>query len=75
MKMFGKKKQHITLTFDKAGKCPVIRSSICTGEQVAGFKDMDTGKFHEVMLIQSDSDFQEFLRLYGVAESDVAREW
>ncbi|MDE7262313.1 MAG: aspartate dehydrogenase [Oscillospiraceae bacterium] len=71
--MFGKKKQPIA--FDKTGKRPVIRSSICTGEQVAGFKDLDTGKFHEVMLIQTDADFREFLRLYGVAEADVGREW
>ena len=75
MKIFGKKKQQAIPTFDKTGKRPVIRSSICTGEQVAGFKDIDTGKFHEIMLIQSDSDFQEFLRLYSVAESDITREW
>jgi len=72
--MFGKKKVGRP-TFDKTGKRPVIRSSICTGEQVAGFKDVETGKFHEVMLIRDDGDFQEFLRLYGVAEADVGREW
>lgn len=72
--MFGKKKQ-AKPAFDKTGKRPVIRSSICTGEQVAGFKDMETGKFHEVMLIRSEEDFQEFLGLYDVAEADVGREW
>ena len=72
--MFGRKKQ-ARPAFDKTGKRPVIRSSICTGEQVAGFKDPDTGKFHEVMLIRTDRDFQEFLRLYDVAEADVGREW
>ena len=73
--MFGRKKQQAAPAFDKTGKRPVIRSSICTGEQTAGFKDIETGKFHEVMLIQSERDLQEFLRLYGVAESDVTREW
>lgn len=71
--MFGKKKARPA--FDKTGKCPVIRSSICTGEQVAGFKDAATGKFQEVMLIRSEGDFQEFLRLYDVSEADVRREW
>lgn len=73
--MFGRKKQQNKPAFDKTGKRPVIRSSICTGEQVAGFKDVETGKFHEVMLIRDDGDFQEFLRLYDVAEADVGREW
>ena len=71
--LFGKKKAKPA--FDKAGKRPVIRSSICTGEQVAGFKDIETGKFHEVMLIRSDGDFREFLEQYDVAETDVEREW
>ena len=32
-------------TYGKSGKIPVIRSSICTGEQVAGFKDPVSDKF------------------------------
>ncbi len=73
--MFGRKKRQAKPVFDKTGKQPVIRSSICTGEQVAGFKDADTGKFHEIMLIRDDGDFQEFLRLYDLAEADVGREY
>ena len=73
--LFGKRKKPAETSYDKAGKIPVIRASICTGEQVAGFKDVETGKFHEVMLIRTDGDFQEFLRLYDVAEADVGREW
>ncbi len=73
--MFGRRKHQARPDFDKTGKRPVIRSSICTGEQVAGFKDIETGKFHEVMLIRDDGDFREFLRLYDVAESDVGREY
>lgn len=73
--MFGKKKQRAKPDFDKTGKRPVIRASICTGEQVAGFKDMETGKFQEVMLIRDDGDLREFLRLYGVTEAEVGREW
>lgn len=71
--MFGKKKAKPA--FDRTGKRPVIRSSICTGERTAGFKDADTGKFHEVMLIRNREDLQEFLALYDLAEADVGQEW
>lgn len=73
--MFRRKKTPLAPAFDVSGKRPVIRASICTGEQVAGFKDADTGKFHEIMLIRGEEDFQEFLRLYGLSEADVGREW
>ena len=73
--MFGWKKPREKPAFDMTGKRPVIRSSICTGEQTAGFKDVETGKFHEVMLIRNDGDLREFLRLYDVEESDVGREY
>ena len=73
--MFGRKKRRAVSSYDKAGKIPVIRSSICTGEQVAGFKDEATGKFQEMMLIRTDGDLREFLRLYGVLEEEIRREW
>lgn len=50
MGWFRKKK---TLkTYDKDNKKPIIKASICNGEQVAGFKDIHTGKMEEVMLIK-----------------------
>ncbi|NBI11507.1 aspartate dehydrogenase [Colidextribacter sp. OB.20] len=73
--MFGRKKRQTAIPYDKTGKVPVIRSSICTGEQVAGFKDPVSGKFQELMLIRNDKDFQEFLEQYQVRESDIQREW
>ena len=42
------KKKTLVLTYDKENKKPVIKSSICNGEQVAGFKDIHTGKMEEV---------------------------
>ena len=45
---------------------PVIRSSICTGEKVAGFKDLETGKFHEVLLIRSEKDIAAFKKNYNI---------
>lgn len=72
--MFGRKKAPAP-AFDMTGKIPTIRSSICTGEQTVGFKDIYTGKFTEVMLIRDRWDLQEFMEKYGVREEDIKREW
>ncbi|MBR6223315.1 MAG: aspartate dehydrogenase [Lachnospiraceae bacterium] len=66
--MFGKRKEvkKSELTFDEKTMRAVIRASICTGEQVAGFKDKETGHFTDVMLIRSPKDIEEFKRLYGI---------
>ena len=44
----------------------MIRSSICTGEKVAGFKDKTDGHFTEVMLIRSQKDIEKFKEQYHV---------
>ena len=62
---FRKKKQ---LTYDREQLRPVIRVSICTGEETAGFRDLHTGKFREVQLIRSDRDLREFMELYGISQ-------
>ena len=41
------KKKTVTKTYDKENKKPVIKASICNGEQVVGFKDIHTGKIIE----------------------------
>lgn len=73
--MFGKRKRRDIGPYDKPGKIPVIRSSICTGEQVAGFKDTVSGKFEELMLIRDGKNLSEFLSRYQVEESEIKREW
>ena len=72
--MFGRRKKRTAPVYDKTGKVPVIRSSICTGEQVAGFKD-PSGKFEELMLIRDGGDLAEFLSQYQVDENELQREW
>ena len=62
-------------SYDRENLKPVIRSSICTGEQVAGFKNIHTGKFSEVMLIRNGSDLREFLETYGISEADITTEY
>ena len=45
---------------------PAIRCSICTGEQVAGFKNEETGRFEEVMLLRAPEDLEWFRQRYGI---------
>lgn len=71
--MFGRKKP-AGPRFDRTGKTPVIRASICTGEKVAGYKD-EEGRFVEVVLIRSDADLERFLRDYGFEKSELKYEW
>ena len=68
------KKNAVVLTYDKENKKPVIKSSICNGEQVAGFKDVHTGKIEEVMLIKSMADLDKFKAMYGINE-EIAKEY
>ena len=51
------KKKIVKKTYDRENMKPVIRVSICTGEEVAGFKDIRTGKIEEIMLIRSPTQF------------------
>ena len=55
-----------TYSFNPSKEKPIIRASICTGEQVAGFKNLTTGEFHEIMLIRGEKDLEEFKKAYGV---------
>lgn len=62
--MFGKKTSK--MSYDKENYKPVLKCSICTGEQAAGFKNIHTGRFEEVMLIRSDRDLNEFMKTYDI---------
>ena len=63
------KKKSIVKSYDKENKRPVIKASICNGEQVAGFKDIHTGKIEDVMLIRSQADLENFKAMYGIDEA------
>lgn len=65
--LFKKRKEQIH-SYDKEKQIPVLRCSICTGEQVAGFKDKETGKFKEIMMIRNEDDLSLFMKQYGVTE-------
>lgn len=65
------KKKCVVQSYDKENKKPAIKASICNGEQVAGFKDIHTGKIEEVMLIKSPTDLEHFKAMYGIDEEIV----
>ena len=63
------------VVYDRTGKRPVIRASICTGEKVAGFRDEKTGQIEELMLITGEKDLEEFLETYGVKREEIETIW
>ena len=68
------KKKIMKKTYDREYMKPVIRASICTGEEVAGFKDIRTGKIEEIMLIRLPEDLERFKEIYEITE-EVAKEY
>ena len=57
-----------TIPFDRENQRAVIHASICTGETVAGFKNVHDGHFTEVMVIKTPEDLERFKRIYGIKE-------
>ncbi len=74
--LFGKKeKKSLKLLYDKENQKPVIRASICNGEQVAGFRDIHTGEFSEVMFLANRNDLEIFLHRYGIEPEEITKEY
>ena len=73
--IFKKQTQTQKQQYDRAKQKPIIRASICTGEKVAGFKDLATGQFSEIMLIRNDGDLYEFMQSYGVERDEIVKEY
>ena len=59
--------------FDPEQYRPAVRVSICTGEQTAGFQDLFTGDFQEVMRVQDDRELAAFCAEYGVRREAVVK--
>lgn len=71
--MFGKKKAVPTVEYDPTSQLAVLKCSICTGEQVAGFKDIKTGQFTDVMFIKDKADLDAFMKKYNL--SSITKEY
>ena len=55
------------VSFDPQKQEPAVRRSICTGEMTVGFIDKATGKFHDLMMVDSQG-LEEFRRQVGAEE-------
>ena len=62
--LFGKKIQKNI--YDKDKEQPILRCRLCTGDPVAGVKDISTGRFEEIMLIRNEQDLADFMKMYGI---------
>lgn len=71
MRLFHRKQP--THSYDSSRQSPALRCSICTGEQVAGFRDKVTGKFEDIALIRTPGDLEDFCRTYGVDPSQLEK--
>ena len=71
MPLFHRKKAPVE-RFDPERFTPVIRCSICTGEQSAGFRDRISGRVEEIMLIRDEKDLSAFRKQYGI-EGEIER--
>ena len=68
--MFKKKEKDLKklIDYDPDNQYAVIRSSICTREKVAGFKNKEDGHFTEVMLIRTPQDEVLFKETFNLTE-------
>ena len=73
MGLFKRRIPAPVVPYDQDTQDPVIKCSICNGEQVAGFKNRSTGEFTEVMLIRNQSDLDSFKKMYDLDE--VSKEY
>ncbi len=73
--MFNKKKKvSYEPTYDLNEYTPIIRASICTGEQVIGFKNKTTNQFIEISLVMSEKDIIDFRKKYNVT-GEIKKEY
>lgn len=52
---------------------PVLRCSICTGEQVLCAKNTNTGKLTEIMLIRNPEELQGFCEQNNISAEDIQK--
>ena len=72
MGFFGKKKAHTQYEYDREKERPVLRCSICNGEQVAGFMEYGSKNFREVGLIRNREELIGFMQSCGI-EGDIEK--
>ncbi len=68
MSLFHPRKEPERIPYDPSIREPAIRRSICTGEMTAGFVDLVSGDFHDLMLLEDQKAVDEFCRRVGRSE-------
>ena len=71
MGLFSKKKTEYPKIPE--GCKPVLRCSICTGEQTLCAREKETGKLHELMLIRDPADLEGFCAENGLSANDIQK--
>ena len=66
MKLFNRKKSSSTSPYSIDQFEPILKSSIRTGKLTACFRDRETGKLHDIMIIRHPKDLHDFSKEYGV---------
>ena len=61
-------KRQPKLQYDPQTQQPAVRRSICTGEMTAGFIDLRTGQFRDIMRLDGRAGLEEFKRQTGAKE-------
>ena len=68
MSLFHRKSKAPALSYDPATQQPAVRKSICTGEMTAGFIDLNTGKFTDLMRLDGQKGLEQFKKDTGAEE-------
>ena len=72
--LFGSRKKEYP-KMPQGDFAPVIRCSICTGEQVICAKNRKTGELHELLLVRTPLDIEGFCAANGIDVSDMQKEY
>lgn len=70
---FFKKKQRDIPAIDPVSFEPVLRCSICSGEQTLCVRDRESGHVHELMLIRSGSELEEICDANGIDPDSIRK--
>lgn len=71
MGLFSKKKTEYPKIPE--GCEPVLRCSICTGEQTLCARDLENGQLHELMLIRTPEQLEGFCAANGLSAADIQK--
>lgn len=68
MSLFKRRPKAPVMRYDPNAQQPAVRRSICTGEMTAGFIDLKTGKFIDLMRVDGQKGLEAFKRDIGADE-------